>query len=197
MRYLAFLSLVLIAVCCSHAAENGPQGDSGRRPTVCIATPRAFDKAAFALLERAVAEGYGLTAEPRSFEREIGTNVEETVEVLESMLRPDDVGIVLIAGKGDGLVFREAVSVKKKVAVLNSSALVGGGKPGTELHEQRIRKECMRLVGRLAGLSPCIFPRCCMYDARRYQELDAKGGTPCPPCHDKAAELRRKRGAGR
>lgn len=97
--------------------------------------------------------------------------------------RPETADFVvgLIAATGQVETHGSIIPVDK-VGLINVAALRAGTDEDPALLDRRIKKEVVRVGLLLAGMKPCINPRCVLRHNKDLAELDVKGLGPCPPC---------------
>jgi hypothetical protein len=75
-----------------------------------------------------------------------------------------------------------------QIAVLNTTALWPEDN-NEETFAKRLEKESIRCIALLAGLPPCVSPRCALWHYTDDMGLDRKGSNLCPPCYLKYQAL--------
>jgi predicted Zn-dependent protease len=111
---------------------------------------------------------------------------QEHAEELARLLEPTDIGLVALMNIPEKTQFRQAAFLSQKVALLNIWALRPkdvSDKKQMYHYSWRVRKEAIRVMGLLLGLTDCVFPRCAMHPAGTQEQVDKKGCNLCPPCY--------------
>lgn len=92
-------------------------------------------------------------------------------------------------------VFSE-INLSSRTALLSAQSLrefLFGPDPET-LFTERLRKEAIRALGHLLGLSPCKNVHCVMYQPSSLMEIDLKSSHLCPECQMRLRLLQLTRG---
>ncbi len=107
--------------------------------------------------------------------------------VLSSLGTNECLTLVLMNIPQEDTSFRLAVLAERRIAILDTGWLAKRDADGEERASEgtftsRVKKESMCAFGLLLGMPSCLYPRCCLSEAKTYFELDEKGQDFCPPC---------------
>lgn len=105
--------------------------------------------------------------------------------------------LVFVDLKGGGEATAAAAKDQSRVVVVNLAPLrpkVADKPAEREQFARRLDRECIRAIGGIFGIQPCLNPRCVMFKHASEKELDAKGRNFCPPCRERFVAALKEKG---
>ena len=182
-----WIALVLMAFCSSVLTASAEEASASETATevprmIAMQNAAGLDQALFddivAHVEKYVERDVKVVpaAEPPS----AGT-LDEAAEALTDALPSDAYCLIALVKMGPEAGKHGVVRPDLQVAALHTTALMPES-GDADVYATRLKKESVRCVGLLAGLPPCVYPRCALYHYTDDAGLDRKGTSFCPPC---------------
>ena len=187
---LAAMTLGLAACSADMDAEPAASAEPApAAPKLAIMNAAGLDEALVERIEAFAAENLGIKVlTVPAVDLPEADSIDAVAKALKDA-RPAEAYCLVAMVRMDETVDQDGgVDPGARVGILNTATL----KPAdgdAETYGRRLEKETMRCAGLLAGMSPCVNPRCALWHYADHAGLDRKGRNFCPPCLKKFGSL--------